>query len=135
MERFFFQDIEDVLKLIDESFPPEGIFTNIDNRNDFFCIRYDGYIPIIFVDLSTVTKLGAFKAWTASYDELMPVVSSSFYSALDLAESFGIEGWIEVALICERDGRLLTMNMRRADARRAGISELERDNDDTEPTD
>lgn len=135
MEAFLFDSVADILRLIGEALPMEGLYYNIENRNDCFSIVYDGFAPIVMVDLSKVTKLGVYIAYTSTYDENAPIIESSFYKAIDLMDDYGIAPWIEVALICEPDGRLVAHFMKSHDAELLGIKELERIEDEGTSTD
>jgi hypothetical protein len=130
VEKFYFESVEDVLKLIDEPFPMEGLYCHIENKKDHFYILYENYTPITFVDLSLVTTMGVLKMWDASFDENMPAIDSSFMVAEQATHEYDIKKWIEVALICEADGRMLSMHMREEDANSMGIAEIKRSEED-----
>lgn len=130
MEKFYFESVEDILRLVDEPLPQDGLYCNIRNKNDHFYIIYEGYTPIFFVDLSKVTTMGVTKMWAAQHDEDMPSIDSSFMVAVQVTHEYDIEKIIEVAIVCQSDGRLFSMNMREEDAHALGISEIEREKDE-----
>lgn len=135
MERFYFDSIEDILKLIDEPMPTDGLYHNSNNINDHFLLVYDLYTPIIIVDLSKVTSLGVLKMWESAYDENMPVIDSSFIIAEHITHEYDIKKWIEIGIACEPDGRLMSIHMREEDALAIGFKEIERDEKDVRFTD
>ena len=126
MDRYYYDTKEDVLKLLSEALPPEGDYFSTTDMLDHFRIVYEGYVPFIFVDLSRVTTMGVLKAWMASHDENVPVINSSLFIAEDITDEYGVQKWIEVAIICEDDGRLISMHMKQEDADAMGIREVER---------